>query len=140
MIAATSQTGKVTRRRRSANVVTTTAVHWYHYCNITRPVSGESVAAAGVCSTPHCRLQPRCTGRGVANLRECTSQNSYTAAGRGEQRRSWPRVLQHCSCHSWPQLGLCSSWQLGRGTAVSAAGSVPRTLHTAGGVDTLCLR
>ena len=25
------------RRRRSANVLTTTAVHLYHYCNITRP-------------------------------------------------------------------------------------------------------
>ena len=34
-----------------------------------------------------------------------------------------------------PQLELCSSWQLGRGTAVSAAGSVPRSLHTAGEVD-----
>ena len=39
-----------------------------------------------------------------------------------------------------PQLELCSSWQLGRGTAVSAGGSVPCVLHTAGEVDTLCLR
>ena len=65
-------------------------------------MSGDSAAAAGVCST-HCR--PRCTGRRVANLRVCTSQNSYTAAGRGEQRRSSPRVLQHCSCHSWVTAG-----------------------------------
>ena len=112
-------TGKVTRRLRNANVVATTAVHWYHYCNITRPVSGESAAAAGVCSTPHCsthcsRAAPAAglqicesvlrkirtqlpgeensaaAGRGFCSTAAVTAGHSWGSAAAG----SWPR---HCS-------------------------------------------